>query len=249
MIKKILVSLVVVVVLAFGVVFFYIDSIVKSGIEVVGSEVLGTNVTVASVTISPLSGKGTIRGLTIQNPEGFTSENIMQLGEVTVALNLSSLTSDVIEIYEISVIEPLITYETKITTDNMRALLANLPSTAQDTAPADPDSAASQGIVIKEINLNGAQVNLVASIIEQSFTLTDINLTNIGTENQAATVSQALEVVLRAVSRALLNADRPGLSELRESVGGRLQESVENAQEAVGQGIEDASSRLRNILN
>ena len=216
MIKKALVALILVVVLIVGAAFFYIDSIVKSWIEIVGSEVLGTGVTVASVSISPLSGNGTIRGLVIKNPDGFTSENIMQLGEVSVALNLSSLTSDVIEINEITVVEPLITYETKITTDNMRALLANLPSTSDEGATADPDDAVGKGIVIKEFNLNGAQVNLVASIIEQSFTLEDINLTNIGTENQAATVSQALEVVLRAVSRALLNADKPGLNELRE---------------------------------
>jgi hypothetical protein len=249
MIKKALVALILVVVLIVGAAFFYIDSIVKSGIEIVGSEVLGSGVTVASVSISPLSGNGTIRGLVIKNPDGFTSENIMQLGEVSVALNLSSLTSDVIEINEITVVEPLITYETKITTDNMRALLANLPSTSDEGATADPDDAVGKGIVIKEFNLNGAQVNLVASIIEQSFTLEDINLTNIGTENQAATVSQALEVVLRAVSRALLNADKPGLNELRESVQGRLQESVENAGDAVGQGIQDAATRLKNILN
>jgi uncharacterized protein YxeA len=90
MIKKTLISLVVVLILVVGAGFFYIDSIVKSGIEVVGSEVLGTRVTVASVSISPLSGNGTIRGLTIGNPEGYTSENIMQLGEVSVALNLGT---------------------------------------------------------------------------------------------------------------------------------------------------------------
>lgn len=249
MIKKTLISLLVVLVLAVGVAFFYIDSIVKSGIEIVGSEVLGTKVTVSSVSISPLNGKGTISGLTIANPEGFTSENIMQLGEVTVALNIGSLTSDVIEIAEVTVIEPLITYETKITTDNMRALLANLPSTSESDVAEDANGAAGKGIVIKEFNLISAQVNLVASIIEQSFTLADINLTDIGTENQAATVSQALEVVLRALSRALLDADKPSLNELRESVEGRLQNSVEQAEEAVGRGIQDASSRLKNILN
>jgi hypothetical protein len=249
MIKKTLISVVVVLGLVVGVAFFYIDTIVKSGIEIVGSEVLGASVTVSSVSISPLSGNGIIRGLTIKNPEGYTSENIMQLGEVAVALNLGSLTSDVIEIYEVSVIEPLITYETKITTDNMRALLANLPSTEGGDAQTDPDAGAGKGIIIKEFNLNGAQVNLVASIIEQSFTLTDINLTNIGTENQAATVSQALEIVLRALSRGLLNADKPGLNALRESVEGRLQESVEKAEGAAGQGIQDLSSRLKNILN
>lgn len=249
MIKKTLISLLVVLVLAVGVAFFYIDSIVKSGIEIVGSEVLGTKVTVSSVSISPLNGKGTISGLTIANPEGFTSKNIMQLGEVTVALNIGSLTSDVIEIAEVTVIEPLITYETKITTDNMRALLANLPSTSESDVAEDANGAAGKGIVIKEFNLIGAQVNLVASIIEQSFTLADINLTDIGTENQAATVSQALEVVLRALSRALLNADKPGLNELRESVEGRLQNSVEQAEEAVERGIQDASSTIKNIFN
>ncbi len=249
MIKKLLISILVVVAIVVGAAFYYIDSIVKGGIEVVGSDVLGTRVTVDSVSISPLSGNGTIRGLTIANPDGFTSPYIMQLGEVKVALNVGSLTGEVIEITEISVIEPVITYETKITTDNMRALLANLPSTGNDEVQNAPAEGAGAGIIINEFSLTGAQVNLVASIIEQSFTLADIRLTNIGTENQAATVSQALEVVIRAISRALINADRPGLSELRESVEGRVQESVEQAEEAVQQGIENARSRLTNILN
>ena len=63
MIKKVLVSLIFVVVLLLAGAFFYIDSIVKNGIEVVGSQVLGTAISVASVSISPLSGSGTIREL------------------------------------------------------------------------------------------------------------------------------------------------------------------------------------------
>ena len=63
MIKKVLVSLIFVVVLLLAGAFFYIDSIVKNGIEVVGSQVLGTAISVASVSISPLNGSGTIRGL------------------------------------------------------------------------------------------------------------------------------------------------------------------------------------------
>lgn len=249
MIKKLLLSLVLVVVIVFAAAFFYIDSIVKSGIEVVGSEVLGTGVSVSSVSISPLSGSGTIRGLTIQNPEGFTADNIMQLGEVTVSLNLSSLMSDVIEITEISVIEPIITYETKITTDNIRALLANLPSTAESgTAGEDAASDAGKGLIINEFNLNAAQVNLIASIIEQSVVLGDIQLRDIGTENQAATVSQALEKILGAVSTEILSAEMPGLNELRESVEGRLQDGVEQAEEAVEQGVEEIGNRLRSIL-
>lgn len=250
MIKKLLLSVILIVFLVVGVAFFYIDSIVKNGIEVVGSQVLGTDVTVSSVSISPLSGSGTIRGLTIQNPEGFTADTIMQLGEVTVTLNTSSLMGDVIEITEISVVEPVITYETKITTDNIRALLANLPTTAETgTAAEEVPADAGKGLIIKEFNLNAAQVNIVASIIEQSIVLGDIQLRDVGTENQAATVSQALEQILGAISREILNAEMPGLNDLRESVEGRLQDGVEQAEEAVEQGVEEIGNRLRSILN
>jgi hypothetical protein len=62
-------------------------------------------------------------------------------------------------------------------------------------------------------------------------------------------VSQALEIVLGAVSEKILNAEMPGLNDLREAVEGRLQEEVQQAEEAIGQGVEEISSRLRNILN
>jgi hypothetical protein len=60
MIRKLLISLLLLVVLAVGATFLYLDRIVTTGIEVVGSQVLGTKVTVASVTISPLNGIGSI---------------------------------------------------------------------------------------------------------------------------------------------------------------------------------------------
>jgi hypothetical protein len=56
MVKKILISVVSLLLLVDGGLFFYLDSIVKSGIEVVGSSVLGTAVTGDSVSLSPLSG-------------------------------------------------------------------------------------------------------------------------------------------------------------------------------------------------
>lgn len=248
MIKKLLLSLALAVALLFAAAFFFLDSIVKNGIEAVGSDVLGTGVSVSSVSISPFSGSGTIRGVTIENPEGFTEDNIIQLGEVTVSLNLSSLLGDIIEIYEVSVIEPVITYETKITTDNIRALLVNLPSTP-GAANEDVAVDAGKGLIIKEFNLREAQVNLIASIIEQSVVLGDIQLLDIGTENQAATVSQALEKIVGAVSERILNAEMPSLNALREAVQGRLQEGTQQAEEALGQSVEEISSRLRNILN
>jgi len=67
-IKKTLISVVFLLLLAGGGLFFYLDSIVKSGIEVVGSNVLGTAVTADSVSLSPLSGQGSISGSELRTP-------------------------------------------------------------------------------------------------------------------------------------------------------------------------------------
>lgn len=51
MIKKILISLVLFLLIIGGGVFYYFDTIVKNGIEVVGTRVLGTQVSAASTLV------------------------------------------------------------------------------------------------------------------------------------------------------------------------------------------------------
>ena len=243
MIKKLLISLLLLVVLAVGATFLYLDRIVTTGIEVVGSQVLGTEVTVASVAISPLNGSGSISGLEIRNPEGFDSDYIFQLEQVEVSLNTASLLSDVIEIESIIITQPEITYETRITTDNVRALLENIGSSGGETATAD--SEAGKELFIRDFRLLSPQVNLVAAVATAPISLPDIELTDIGTEDNAATVAQVLEVVLSALRRTILEAELPGLDTLREGVESRLQDGIEEAEEVV----EDLGNRLRGILD
>ena len=243
MIKKLLISLLLLIVLAVGATFLYLDRIVTTGIEVVGSQVLGTEVTVASVAISPLNGSGSISGLEIRNPEGFDSDYIFQLEQVEVSLNAASLMSDVIEIESIIITQPEITYETRITTDNVRALLENIGGVGGETAAADGESG--KEMFIRDFRLLSPQVNLVAAVATAPISLPDIELTDIGTEDNAATVAQVLEVVLSALSRTIREAELPGLDMLREGVESRLQDGIEEAEEVV----EDLGNRLRGILD
>lgn len=135
--KKILISLVLLVIIGVGVVFFAFDSIVKGGIETAGSRVLQTPVTVSSVGVSPLSGNGGIRELRIRNPEGFNEPYAMELGGLDVGVDVGSVFSDVVVIDHIVIDNPVITYETRIRTDNIRTLLANIGATGVvDRSPA-----------------------------------------------------------------------------------------------------------------
>lgn len=88
-------------------VFLYnnIDPIVKSSIEKNGSAILGTQVSVGAVDISLKSGRGTIRNVRVKNPDGFDG-NAFTLGEITLDINVASLTKDPIVIDEIKISAP-----------------------------------------------------------------------------------------------------------------------------------------------
>lgn len=245
MIKKILFSLVFILLLVGGGLFFYLDTIVKSGIEVVGSRALGTAVTVDTVLLSPFSGRGTISGLRVENPEGFDSQYAFELDSVSVALDVNSLLGDVALIESILIMQPIITYETKITTDNIRALLANLPPSGGAAQSEQESEGATQQIIVRDFQMRGSQLNFVAASVSAPITLADIRIQNIGEEGGASSAANAIRVVLQELVRTILNSDLPTLDLLRDSVEGRLQDGAQQVEDAV----EDLGGRLRNILN
>tara|TARA_B110000238_G_scaffold71425_1_gene78365 strand:+ start:7490 stop:8230 length:741 start_codon:yes stop_codon:yes gene_type:complete len=245
-IKKTLISVVFLLLLAGGGLFFYLDSIVKSGIEVVGSNLLGTAVTVDSVSLSPLSGQGSISGLRVENPEGFESQYAFELDSVLVSIDVNSVFTDAAEIESIVIMQPVITYETKIASDNIRTLLDNLDEGDAPSSDPETEDDSAQQIIIREFRMVGSQLNFVSALVSAPITLADIEIRDIGAEGGSASAANAVRVVLQELVASILNSDDlPGLDGLRESVEGRIQDGAQRVEEAV----EDLGGRLRNILN
>jgi hypothetical protein len=245
-IKKTLISVVFLLLLAGGGLFFYLDSIVKSGIEVVGSNLLGTVVTVDSVSLSPLSGQGSISGLRVENPEGFESQYAFELDSVLVSIDVNSVFTDAAEIESIVIMQPVITYETKIASDNIRTLLDNLDEGDAPSSDPETEDDSAQQIIIREFRMVGSQLNFVSALVSAPITLADIEIRDIGAEGGSASAANAVRVVLQELVASILNSDDlPGLDGLRESVEGRIQDGAQRVEEAV----EDLGGRLRNILN
>lgn len=93
--KKILIGVAVVIVLAIGVAFYLtlsnIDTLVKHIIETQGSQATLTKVRVKSVHIELTKGSGTIQGLTVANPPGFSQPDAFTLGEIATRIDIDSL--------------------------------------------------------------------------------------------------------------------------------------------------------------
>jgi hypothetical protein len=129
--KPIVLGLAAVVVIGVGYGAYYLlsnlDSIVKSAIEQYGSEITGTRVRVGSVKISLTEGRGTIRGLRVGNPSGFSNDDAFSLGEITLDLDSGSITKSPIVIETLTIAAPQVRYEmTANAKSNVDAILANV---------------------------------------------------------------------------------------------------------------------------
>ncbi|MFM8358037.1 MAG: hypothetical protein ACKOET_05725, partial [Verrucomicrobiota bacterium] len=94
MTRKLIVAAAILAVLAVAGVFLVgsnLGPVVKTGIERFGPEFTQSPITVARVKLSPRSGSGTLDGLVVGNPAGYTSPHALRIGRARFQLKTSSL--------------------------------------------------------------------------------------------------------------------------------------------------------------
>lgn len=160
-----------------------LDGIVKNMIEEVGTEVTNTRVQVREVKVSLSDGKATLSGLTVANPPGFSSEPLFTLDQISVTIDIASLTGPVYLIDDISVAGVHVLAEQKGPTTNIQKLMDGMPESddpdkAGDTSNRDADIQ----LAIKQIGFSNATMELRSDQIEtQSVELKNLQLRDIGT--------------------------------------------------------------------
>lgn len=201
--KKLLIIVAILVVLAIvglGVLFMNLGKIVKKGVETVGPEVTKTEIKLDSVMLSPFSGSGKLKGLFVGNPEGYKTPSAIKMGEIEVAVQLSSLKSDVIVIDKVAINAPEITFEGGLSGNNLKKILANVE--AATGGPSTTEKKSETKMKIKDLTITGGKINFSFTGMggkSLSAPLPDLHLTNIGTDDKGATVAQVTKQVLGEV--------------------------------------------------
>ena len=137
---KILAGLVVVVVIVLIVGVLNLDKGIKAVVEKVGPELTKSSVTLRDVDLSLTSGEGSLRGLVVGNPAGFATPTAFSLGDISLAVEPKSLTTDTIVINSIRIIAPEITYESGKGGTNLDQLQKNV----EQALGSSSDSATSE---------------------------------------------------------------------------------------------------------
>ncbi|MGY8990205.1 MAG: DUF748 domain-containing protein [Rhodospirillales bacterium] len=196
-----------------GYIFFsLLDSIIKTAVEKYGSEITQTKVTLNEVELSVTSGKGALRGFTLGNPKGFDTESAMKFGEVSITVDPTTVTSDVIVIKEVRITGPQVTYELGSGGSNFDAIQKNVESyTGGSGKPAAKEEKKDDGkkgpkLIIENLYITGGKVGVSASFLKGKTldgTLPDIHLKDIGKEKKkepGATPAEVAKKIMDSIS-------------------------------------------------
>ncbi|WP_138223259.1 hypothetical protein [Nibricoccus aquaticus] len=205
-------SLVALALVAILIVSFMLGSIVKKAVNHAGPQITQTSVVLENAKISPFSGKGTLKGLTVGNPAGWTTPRAFYLGEISIDIEPGSITKDTIVINSIIINEPEITFETKITTSNLQDLLKNIQKSSEssgstspqpqpsggDTKPAEPGKEVK--LEVKSFRLEKAKVIVAGGGTSVPVEIPAIVMENLGTREGGLTPEQLATAVIKEIS-------------------------------------------------
>lgn len=211
---KILAGLAVVLLIVIVVGVLNLDKGIKAVIETVGPELTKSSVTLSDVDLSLTSGEGSLRGLVVGNPAGFATPIAFSLGEISLAIEPESLTTDTIVINSIRIIAPEITYESLKGSTNLDQLQKNvaqaLGSSSGSTAPEEGgEEAAAKKLIIKDLQITDGKISYSNALLGSkpiSLALPAIKMTGIGEKSGGATAAEVVNQVLSAINKSASSA-------------------------------------------
>jgi AsmA family len=221
-IKKVIlflaIGLVVLIIAAVVIVGFFLDDIVKKGVETVGPQITKTSVTLDGVHLSLLTGSASVKGLVVGNPKGYKTPQIISIGKIGVSIVPTSVMSDKIVVHSIEIRSADITFEgNPFGENNLKKIMDNVNGTTQNgTVPVtNPNAAAPAGskpakkLEVDDFFITGVNVHAsITGLDGKDFTvpIPEIHFTDLGKGNDGITASELTQMVLKEVSTDTIKA-------------------------------------------
>jgi len=222
-------------------VYISLNSLVKKAVETVGPAITRTDVTLASATISPLSGNGSLNGFTVGNPKGYNAPYALKLANIAVSLDKESIFKDPIVVNSIEIHDPQLALVGTPGGTNLQEIMRNIrsfaaskvkafePPTTVSSTPVEKSHA--RKFLVKSVVITGTQLDVVLSAfgqsVNQTLTLPDIRLQNLGSGSGGLSASELSEQILTplinaAIDEGIKAASKQGLIQLQQNGGKEL---------------------------
>ena len=225
LVLRLLVVVFILVVLVFLGVHFFLDGMVKRGVEKYGPALTKVEVKLNSVHISLRSGSSKLKGLVVGNPPGYQSPAAIALGTAELSLETRSVFADKLIIHKFDMQAPEITFETDLKENNLGKILANLKESTKSDAkesPKEKEKREGKHLQVDEFLITGGKVNwaLRSALGNKSGTipLAEIRLQDLGKDPQGITSAELAEKVLERIEEEAIKASSAALMNLGNGV-------------------------------
>jgi len=226
--KKVLIIIAAVAVIIIGAVIIMLTSlnrIVAAAIERYGSMVTQTRVSVSSVDIKLTAGAGSIGGLTVGNPSGFSGTDAFRLGNINAKIDTGSITKDMVVIDNITISGPYILYEINDSGKSNINIIKQNVQQFQGQGPSGKTGNQKKGtentgkteksvkLLIRKLTIDNGKVDVRIAALNKplSVPLPTIVLSNIGGKGGASPGEVGAEILSALTKEAGSAASRIGV--------------------------------------
>lgn len=218
---------------------YAMGSVVKAGVNKVGPGITQSKVELAGANLSPLTGAGTLTGLAVGNPKGWSENNAFFLGKVSIDVEPMSVFGDTIVINEIVIDQPEFLYETKFVTSNIKDLLKNIEQYAGGGKEigADKQEGAAKKFIVKKFRLTNGKATLGVGAAALPVPLPEVSLDDLGVKEGGITGGQLASAIMRDVLSKIVTATAGALGQLGGTAGNTSIEKTKEAARQLGDAV------------
>jgi hypothetical protein len=247
---KVSISLVLAIVLVVSGLLIYVftslDALVAGAIQYYGTQAIQTEVRVEQVKIGLTEGTASIGELSVANPEGFDAPHAFELGEISVAIDLQSLSAENIVIDEITILAPTLFYEMNAERlTNLNVIKDRLSGSSTASSQSEKTEETETGdvphLTIRKFVLKDGQVH--TRIVPLDNREAQVDLPPLTLSNLSGTPQEiAKQVVKQLISHTAEAVVKSGVEDelrtkLHQKIGREAQKILEKAGDSISEGI------------
>lgn len=224
LVRRLILAVVLLLVIAGAVVYFSLDRIVKNTVQAQATSSLNLQTTLNSASLSLFGGSLDLNQLAVANPKGFTAPQMLDVGNTSVAVSYGQLRSDPVHVNAITIDKPKLVMELQNGTFNFKKAMDDMPKT--ESAPSNSKPLK---LVIDDLKLNDSQVVIKGvGATDIPLTLPSIDLKNIGTGDGASNGAAVKDVVMQIITAMAASAgDSSALSgELKQILSANVTATI-----------------------
>lgn len=246
------IGVVVIVVVCVFLVAFFLEGIVKSGVEAVGPKITQTEVALSGVSLSLLNGAATIRGLVIGNPTGYKGNTALEAGEIHLDVEPSSLLSDKVIVRGVRVDGAKINVEGSATDNNLTKIQSNIEASlnsvmsGSSNAPAK-SSGPGKKLQVDDFVISHSELSLTLGMLGGKTTtvaLPDIHLANLGQGPDGITAAELSKRIIAAVTANVTQV----VTDTVKKLGGAALDAAKDAGKTATDSFDKAGRGIKDMF-